>query len=496
MQETTKETFKLPYAFAKQHKVLVTDLLEKEVIIAALNFPDIDIYAELQRFFAKKLTVNIISVDEFNALLAENYQQAEEKTQAVAKAVSDELDLSQMFEELVETQDLLDSNADAPIIRLLNNVFSSAIQKKASDIHIETFEEQLMIRFRVDGVLHEFITLARKMAAMVVSRIKVLAKLDIAEKRLPQDGRILLSIAGRPVDVRVSTIPASHGERVALRILDKGVAKLDLSHLGMLPEPLAHARELIKRPHGIVLITGPTGAGKTTTLYAMLTELNQSTRNILTVEDPIEFDLPGIGQMQVNPKVDMTFAKGLRAILRQDPDVVMVGEIRDDETAEIAIQASLTGHLVLSTLHTNTAIGAITRLRDIGVEPFLLSTSLVGVAAQRLVRVLCEHCKAPKAITSLEQGLLQSANLALPEKLYHPVGCAICNNAGFKGRLGIYEVIPVDSHLQHMIHDNEKESNLSNYSYQKFDSIREDGFKKVINGLTTLEEVMRVCKEE
>jgi len=485
----------LPYHFAKKHHVLITDIDSDIITVHCTKYPEQAIYAELLRHYKKKITINNIDFEQFNVLLAETYQQASNKTQEVADAVSAELDLSQLLEDLAEHEDLLDSADDAPIIRLLNNIFSQAIKQKASDIHIETFENNLMIRFRIDGVLHEFVNVERKMAAMVVSRIKVLAKLDIAEKRLPQDGRILLTIAGRSVDVRVSTIPASHGERVVLRILDKKAVDLDLSHLGMLHHNLQLAKELIHKPHGIVLLTGPTGAGKTTTLYAMLTELNQPTRNILTVEDPIEYDLPGIGQMQVNTKVNMTFAKGLRAILRQDPDVVMVGEIRDYETAEIAIQASLTGHLVLSTLHTNTAVGAITRLKDIGIEPFLLASSLIGVAAQRLVRRLCAACKQLHKMTELEYHVLSEFLENDQDMIYQPTGCAACNQTGFTGRIGIYEIIPIDNQIQMMIHDNNKEHEILNYAYQHYTSMKQDGLTKVLQGYTTIEEVIRVCKE-
>lgn len=485
----------LPYHFAKKHKVLVTELQHEVLTVHCLQFPSHEIYAELFRCYKQPLNFNYVEPEQFNHLLAESYQQASNKTQEIADAVSAELDLSQLLEDLVEHEDLLDTAEDAPIIRLLNNIFSQAIKQKASDIHLETFEEHLMIRFRIDGMLHEFVNVERKMAAMVVSRIKVLAKLDIAEKRLPQDGRILLTIAGRAVDVRVSTIPASHGERVVLRILDKKTVTLDLHYLGMSDDSLHLARDLIHKPHGIVLLTGPTGAGKTTTLYAMLTELNQPTRNILTVEDPIEYDLPGIGQMQVNTKVKMTFAKGLRAILRQDPDVVMVGEIRDYETAEIAIQASLTGHLVLSTLHTNTAIGAITRLKDIGIEPFLLASSLIGVAAQRLVRKLCQICRRQRAMTILEKNVLSEYISDETIMLYESLGCHGCNQTGFSGRIGIYELIPVDNKLQLMIHENTKEQVMLEYAYSNYKSMRSDGLLKVLQGLTTIEEVINVCKE-
>lgn len=326
-------------------------------------------------------------------------------------------------------------------------------------------------------------------------RIKVMAKLDIAEKRLPQDGRITLRIAGRAVDVRVSTMPTSHGERVVLRLLDKQTARLNLSHLGMEENSLKIMQKLIAMPHGIILVTGPTGSGKTTTLYAALTALNNNTRNILTVEDPIEFDLPGIGQTQVNYKVNMTFAKGLRAILRQDPDVVMIGEIRDLETAQIAVQASLTGHLVLSTLHTNSAIGAITRLDDMGIEPFLLSSSLIGVLAQRLVRILCKECKKSVPATAGECAILGVAENP-PPMIFHPVGCSLCRNSGYSGRSGVYELIAIDDTLRSMIHDRQAEQNIKKYARQLFPSIRQDGYRRVLNGDTSLEEVLRVTNED
>jgi len=334
-----------------------------------------------------------------------------------------------------------------------------------------------------------------------------MAKLDIAEKRVPQDGRISLRLAGREVDVRVSTLPSSFGERVVMRLLDKQAGRLNMTYLGLSDNDYTELKRLIHRPHGIILVTGPTGSGKTTTLYSALTDLNDQTRNILTAEDPIEFQLDGIGQTQVNNKVDMTFAKSLRAMLRQDPDVVMVGEIRDLETAEIAVQASLTGHLVLSTLHTNTAIGAVTRLQDMGVEPFLLSSSLIGVVAQRLVRTLCAHCQSWQAADTEQAKLFTEIGIGSTLKsdtkdiagesirLPKPVGCDKCNQSGFKGRTAIYEVVPIDDTLRRMIHSNTAEYELEEYARQQTPSIRADGLRKVIEGRTTLEEVLRVTKE-
>jgi general secretion pathway protein E len=352
----------------------------------------------------------------------------------------------------------------------------------------------MRVRFRVDGMLREILQPPGNIAPLVISRIKVMAKLDIAEKRLPQDGRISLRVAGRSVDVRVSTLPSGHGERIVMRLLDKQAGRLDLEQLGMAEETREMFNALLRKPHGIILVTGPTGSGKTTSLYAGLTVLNIKSRNILTVEDPIEYYIDGIGQTQVNNKVDMTFARGLRSILRQDPDVVMIGEIRDLETASIAVQASLTGHLVLSTLHTNTAIGTITRLRDMGVEPFLLASSLVGVLAQRLVRKLCPACKKPHQITASERKWL-----AMEENgttIYSAGGCEQCNYQGYEGRTGLYELIPIDEKLLDMIHDGEGEHAMEQYARTKTPSLRQDGKRMILEGVTSLEEVLRVSRED
>ena len=387
---------------------------------------------------------------------------------------------------------MLDNQDDAPIIRLLNALFTQAIKQKASDIHIETYENRVLVRNRIDGVLQEILEIQRGIAPLVISRVKVMAKLDIAEKRIPQDGRIGLRIGGHNIDVRVSTLPSNHGERIVLRILDQESAQLNLSLLGMPADALKILRQMIAHPHGILLVTGPTGSGKTTSLYAMLTELNESSRNILTIEDPIEYDLPGIGQTQVNPKVQMTFAKGLRAILRQDPDVVMIGEIRDLETAEIAVQASLTGHLVLSTLHTNSALGALTRLRDMGLESFLLSSSIVGLISQRLVRKLCKHCKKAHILRPDEREIMEIEPHTDVSKVCEPHGCDLCNQLGYRGRTGIYEVISMDETLRGMIHRNETVEAMGDWARRITPSIREDGFKRVLLGDTSLSEILRV----
>ena len=483
----------LPYGFARRYGVLLRErdghkelCHRQDVSVAALG--------EVQRHIGRLPRLVPMDDTAFTAAMAITYEQ---QRGAAAEAADDleGLDLASLADSLPETSDLLEQEDDAPIIRLINALLQEAIREDASDIHVETFERRLVVRMRVDGVLREVLTPKRELAPLLVSRIKVMARMDIAEKRIPQDGRISLRIGGRDVDVRVSTMPASNGERVVLRLLDRQAGRLQVSHLGMGETCDAHMRDLIHKPHGIILVTGPTGSGKTTTLYASLTELNDSSRNILTVEDPIEYQLEGIGQTQVNTKVDMTFARGLRAILRQDPDVVMVGEIRDLETAEIAVQASLTGHLVLSTLHTNTAVGAVTRLQDMGIEPFLLSSSLLGSLAQRLVRVLCDDCKTPYQASASE---LEMLGLPANESctLYHPNGCEACNNQGYRGRTGIYELVLVDDTLRQLIHDRAGELELNRHARTLTSGIREDGWRKVLDGHTSVEEVLRVTRED
>ncbi|PWE17117.1 type II secretion system protein GspE [Marinicauda salina] len=403
--------------------------------------------------------------------------------------------LSRLIDEIPRTEDLLDSASDAPIIRLINGLIAEAVRLSASDIHVEPFEERVSVRFRVDGVLQETVSLSPRVASPLVSRIKVMARLDIAEKRIPQDGRLSLSLGGKAIDVRVSTLPSRYGERVVLRLLDKESAQFSLDELGMAPDALADFRRALAQPNGIVLVTGPTGAGKTTTLYAGLNLLNDQTRNILTVEDPVEYAVPGVGQTQVNSKVGMTFAAGLRAILRQDPDVVMVGEIRDVETAEIAVQASLTGHLVLSTVHTNSAVAAIARLRDMGLESYLLASTLSAIVAQRLVRRLCDHCKEAVAPDEAERGLL-GVGPDEPVTLYRPVGCEHCKQLGYAGRRGVYEVVMIDEAMRTLIHDDARETDLARHAFQDRDTLYEAGMKLALAGETSLAEVLRVCRED
>jgi general secretion pathway protein E len=480
--------------FAKRHGLLVIDTDEgnADVLVGPQATPQG--LVELRRFLGCHLSLRQIDAEEFDSLLASTYEQGSNEAMQMMEGLGEDLDLFQVAQALPETEDLLESEDDAPIIRLINALLTEAVKENASDIHIEPFETRLLVRFRVDGVLREVLTPRRVLAPLIVSRVKVMAKLDIAEKRLPQDGRISLLVAGRAVDVRVSTIPTGQGERVVLRLLDKQAGRLDLEQLGMDKQNLVVMQRVIERPHGILLVTGPTGSGKTTTLYAVLTTLNNRKRNIMTVEDPVEYHLDGVSQTNVNSKVDMSFARGLRAILRQDPDVVMVGEIRDLETAEIAVQASLTGHLVLSTLHTNSAVGAVTRLRDMGVEPFLLSSSLLGVLAQRLVRLLCEHCKEPYTANEVdcERFDLDKNN---PPTLYKAGGCPKCNYQGYRGRTGIYELIEIDSALRDMIHDGSGEHVIEAHARKKTPSIRQDGIRRVLLGETTVDEVIRVTKE-
>jgi len=411
--------------------------------------------------------------------IAAAYAGGESSAATVVGEVESAVDLTRMLQDLPAVEDLLEAANDAPIIRMLNALLTQAAKDGASDIHIEPYERNSSVRFRVDGTLREVVQPNRALHAALISRLKIMAELDIAEKRLPQDGRISLRIGGHAIDVRVSTLPNAHGERAVLRLLDKGEAKFTLESLGMSGEVLRKFSQLVKQPHGIVLVTGPTGSGKTTTLYAGLQTLETATTNVLTVEDPIEYELPGIGQTQVNPRIELTFAKALRSILRQDPDVIMVGEIRDFETAQIAIQASLTGHLVLATVHTNDAPSSVTRLIDMGVEPYLLSSSLLGVLAQRLVRKLCNNCKRRD-----ERGR------------WHPVGCEECGKTGYKGRTGVYELMTADEQVRALIHNRAAESQLFVAAEGAgLKSMREDGERLVAEGITSPEEVMRVTRE-
>jgi general secretion pathway protein E len=397
-----------------------------------------------------------------------------------------------------EPRDLLEAADEAPIIKLVNSLLFEAAKKRASDIHVEPFERDLLIRYRIDGILYNVLTPPKRLQASIISRIKIMAGLNIAEKRLPQDGRISIKIAGRDVDIRVSAIPTAHGERLVLRLLDKGTLLLQLTEIGLDAERLKILNRLIRLSHGIVLVTGPTGSGKTTTLYAALNTINAPDKNIITIEDPIEYQLRGVGQMQVNPKINLTFAAGLRSILRQDPDVIMVGEIRDGETAEIAIHASLTGHLVFSTLHTNDAAGAITRLLDMGIEPFLVASSLVAIVAQRLVRALCPACRHPYHPNGDELAKLGIRADRTPEPTcFRAVGCAECLSTGYRGRTGIYEILVLDDDLRALILSKADANAIKARAMEHgMRTLREDGAQKVLSGITTTEEVLRVTAED
>jgi general secretion pathway protein E len=479
----------LPYQFAMRYGVFARPEGEGWVLLHRQQVQR-SALLEAHRLLNPILRFESCPDELFDKSLEQHYHQ-QTQGELNSESLGMALDLHGVVEDLQHTEDLLDSDQDAPIIRLLNALIAQALKDKASDIHIETYANTLNFRFRMDGVLQSKLSLSSSLSPLVISRIKVMAKLNIAEKRLPQDGRISVQIAGRHIDVRVSTLPSNHGERVVLRLLDKQTTALRLLDLGLSEGHTQTVHALMHKPHGIILVTGPTGAGKTTTLYAVLSILNESTRNILTVEDPIEYDLPGVGQTQVNAKIGMTFARGLRAILRQDPDIVMVGEIRDLETAEIAIQASLTGHLMLSTLHTNTAIGAITRLRDMGVAPYLIASTLQGVMAQRLVRVLCSHCKEPYPADKAMQSLL---NISEPEILYRHQGCEACQYTGFAGRTGLYDIILIDENLKQLIHDEAKETVLRAHTQAVYPTLFQDGVRRILTGETTVEEVLRVTE--
>jgi len=467
----------LPYAFAKANTLLLEDDGEQLLLWAGETTPTAAL-AEVTRLF-DVARFEHEATGTLGQRIAAAYAGGESSAAAVIGEVESGVDLSRMMQELPAVEDLLEAADDAPIIRMLNALLTQAAKDGASDIHIEPYERSSSVRFRVDGTLREVVQPNKALHAAMISRLKIMAELDIAEKRLPQDGRISLRIGGRAIDVRVSTLPSSHGERAVLRLLDKTESRFTLEGLGMDGEVLSAFAKLIQQPHGIVLVTGPTGSGKTTTLYASLTRVDTATTNVLTVEDPVEYELPGIGQTQVNPKIDLTFAKALRAILRQDPDVIMIGEIRDFETAQIAIQASLTGHLVLATVHTNDAPSSVTRLIDMGVEPFLLSSSLLGVLAQRLVRKLCTHCKRAD-----EHGH------------WHPVGCEHCAHTGYKGRTGVYELMTVDPQVQALVHNRAAEQELAAAARTAgLRSMREDGERLVKSGITSLEEVIRVTRD-
>jgi general secretion pathway protein E len=485
----------LPYHFAKRHGVISARRDGDTVEVWALAQARGEILAELGRALGRPVRVVEVAPEDFNRALNRAYERGVNEAADIIDDMGEDMDLSLVAESLPAVEDLLESEDDAPVIRLINALLSQAVRDNASDIHLEPFETRSVVRFRLDGVLRDVMEIKKALHSLLVSRVKVMARLDIAEKRLPQDGRMSLRLAGHPVDVRVSTLPTAHGERVVLRLLDKQIGRLELHGLGMSDDTLVSLRHQIEQPHGIILVTGPTGSGKTTTLYAALSELDTEKLNIMTVEDPIEYDLEGVGQTQVNSKIDLSFARALRALLRQDPDVIMIGEIRDLETAQIAVQASLTGHLVLATLHTNDAAGAITRLVDMGVEPFLVASSLISVLAQRLVRRLCPACRQPHTPTDAEREQLGMK----PDddgQIYTAVGCPACNHTGYQHRSGIYELLQVDEGMRDLIHDQASEAELRQHAIRAgMRILRQDGLRWVRDGETTLEEVIRVSRE-
>ncbi|BCF98898.1 type II secretion system protein GspE [Paraburkholderia sp. PGU19] len=469
----------VPYGFAKSGQILVAHQHADSMEVWISERTTQAALAEVARNFGAVSVVRL-EADELSQAINQAYSRQDGSAAQVVGEVEGEVDLSRLMQDIPEVEDLLESEDDAPIIRMINALLTQAAREQASDIHIEPFENASVVRFRVDGTLRDVVRPKKALHGALISRIKIMAQLDIAEKRLPQDGRITLRVGGRPVDVRVSTLPTGHGERAVLRLLEKDAQRLNLEALGMASDTLGQFDKLISRPHGIVLVTGPTGSGKTTTLYASMSRLETATTNIMTVEDPIEYDLSGIGQTQVNERIGMTFARALRSILRQDPDIIMIGEIRDLETAQIAVQASLTGHLVLATLHTNDAASAVTRLTDMGVEPYLLASSLLGVLAQRLVRRLCPVCKVERE----EEG---------GRKFWHPVGCDKCGHSGYAGRRGVYELLNVDESIRSLIHRNASDAEiLDTGRKQGMRTLREDGDRWLASGLTSLEEVIRV----
>jgi general secretion pathway protein E len=489
---------RVPLAFAKQYHLLPLALTDDALTVATASPREVAALDDLRLLFGRPVHPLVVPKPVLHDVLNLAYDRASQSTQALLDTLDEKvLDLDAA--EWQEPRDLLEADDEAPIIRLVNSLFYQAAKERASDIHVEPFEQELLIRFRVDGILYDAVTPPRAIQPLLISRIKIMAGLNIAEKRLPQDGRIRLKIAGKDIDMRVSVIPTAFGERVVLRLLDRSSALLGLEELGLSGRNLDVVNRLIYQSHGIVLVTGPTGAGKTTTLYAALSKINSSEKNILTIEDPIEYQLRGIGQMQVHPKIDLTFAAGLRSILRQDPDVIMIGEIRDAETAEIAIQAALTGHLVFSTLHTNDSFGAVSRLLDMGVEPFLVSSSLLGVMAQRLVRRVCPQCRQAYTPDESKMGEIGLTPEYVSGRPFYRTGagCDACQHKGYRGRVGIHELLVISDLLRPLVMERADAATIRHAATtHDMATLRDDGAEKVLAGLTTVEEVVRVTQEE
>ena len=490
---------RVPISFAKTHGILPIQRTADGAIRVAITDPLETAPLDDLRLLFENVEVRLELANQRTILGAINevYDRGASATDALAEDAAEDLD-ALASEISQEPQDLLEASDDSPIIKLVNSLLQHAVKERASDVHLEPFETELRVRFRIDDVLYEPIKpLPRSLQASIVSRIKIMGGLNIAERRLPQDGRIRLKIAGRDYDVRLSTLPVTHGERVVLRLLPRTTEMTDLERIGFGEQQMAAIQKLIARPNGIILVTGPTGSGKTTTLYAALSSINSTDKNIVTLDDPVEIQLKGVGQIEISPKIGLTFASGLRSILRQDPNVILIGEIRDLETAEIAIQASLTGHLVFSTLHTNDAPSAITRLVDMGVEPFLVGSSLVAVLAQRLVRVLCKKCREAYAATPEE---LKEIGVRPPErqvKVYRAKGCADCNFTGYRGRVGIFELMLVDDDLRSLVSQNIDSKTIKQAAVRKgMRTLRGDGALKVLQGITSSAEVLRATEEE
>jgi general secretion pathway protein E len=485
----------IPIAFAKEYKIFPMNRVDGRLTVAVANPSDTRPLNDLASLTGACVEATVATPEEILRAINRSYERQAGQTEEFIEDIEGG---SGTLAAGFEPADLLDTSDEAPIIRFVNSLITQAYKQRASDIHIEPFERELIARYRIDGILYEVLRPPHRAQASIISRIKIMANLNIAEKRLPQDGRFRVRIAGKDVDVRVSTLPTAFGERVVMRLLDKASNVLTLEEIGMDPTMLRLINNMITKSHGIFLVTGPTGSGKTTTLYASLTRLNSREKNIITVEDPIEYQLPGVGQIQVNPKIDLTFAAGLRSILRQDPDIIMVGEIRDGETAEIAVQSALTGHMVFSTLHTNDAASALTRLVEMGIEPFLAASSIVGIMAQRLVRQICPHCKEsyrPTPEMLREMGLAGS----VPEgvEFYRGAGCSQCMDIGYRGRTGIYELMTVDEQVRDLLLQNKDSASIKSAAVKKgMKTLRDAGLALALAGETSIEEILRVTQEE
>ena len=487
----------VPISFSKKHKIVPVKMEGSALTAAAVDPLDHDPLDDLRLILGcREIRVVLSSEREVGRAINRFYEQSADTPEEMVHSLDTESS-DRILHELEETEDLLDVSDEAPVIRLVNLVLFQAVKERASDIHIEPFQKELKVRYRIDGILYNRLTPPKRYQAAIVSRLKVMAKLDIAEKRLPQDGRIPIKIADQDIDIRVSIIPTTFGERVVLRLLDKSSIHFELAEIGLSPDQLTTLEELIRRPNGILFVTGPTGSGKTTTLYAALSRINSPDKNIVTIEDPVEYQLFGIAQIQVNPKIGLTFAHGLRSILRHDPDVILVGEVRDVEPAEIAIQAAMTGHLVFSTLHTNDAASAVTRLIDMGIEPFRIASVIRAIAAQRLVRVLCPECKEeyapePEALRAagMDPGQIQG------KRVYQGTGCPACAGTGYRGRTAIYEILRVSETIRQLIMKKADSSTLARKALEEgMRGLHEDGVGKVLAGITTLEEIVRVTQE-